>query len=728
MAANQAIEYAPQCGDLTVESLTFNNNNIVSNFSYLQTTLAYHDIFKYLMNCSLAKAFTKTPSVVYQNLLREFWCTAIAYDPNPPTDDSEVCPLKEYLIKFSMMNGKKPLTLDIKTFTESTRLDYAKDTYVSHPSTKEVLGGNYSSTEQVNSIHQLFAYCLLTGIKDLSKLTPIELTDFIVDVNKCKHSVNPLPFSIKKKKGKSQTMTLTLTQSQGHEALGSLPQKMKKPKSKKTPTETKVTPPKPMKGSEQSHSVSSGTIPDPKDPERNIQLAGENVQPVDRGLPSTVSDEGAAKTTPLPKGLHGDKNSEGLKPPIDMEPQTNPVDDPSGNDAMYQPDQTQSARLRLTEEQWEKHEESAISYADLKASIEGYYEENDAVKHDLALNKKDIEATKSYIKHSTSLTELLTLNVTSVVTKEPPAYTEGETKDIKTQDTNKDKVEKEQVSEEPKHVLEPSIPQREEKGIAIDGQPEQTKLVKVLSIVCPDLKAIILVPYMINGKLFYLTNEQCQAHLDKEDQIKKAEEEAKRLAMTKTEVIKIVQEKAEKIGIDPKKVISAKAGEKFKKAQDAEMQSEPITDVKIHPNSKPTVLTVYKNNDKMNFDVHNPFKFADFGITELDELGPIIQKKKNTIVKDLMKSLGKRYERLKKIPKELGIQSALPAHVPKKDQSQSLGKKKKHMELEPKIKVPGLECNRSLPKGVPFVDNMVIEELKYGIFFTDVLGDQAFQR
>ncbi|GKD65323.1 hypothetical protein Tco_1307431, partial [Tanacetum coccineum] len=723
MAANQAIEYAPQCGDLTVESLTFNNNNIVSNFSYLQTTLAYHDIFKYLMNCSLAKAFTKTPSVVYQNLLREFWCTAIAYDPNPPTDDSEVCPLKEYLIMFLMMNGKKPLTLGIKTFTESTRLDYENDTYVSHPSTKEVLGGNYSSTEQVNSIHQLFAYCLLTGIKvdigeiiymllgpdytqdesfwssptilsnynfskDLSKVTPIELTDFIVDVNKCKHSVNPLPFSIKKKKGKSQTMTLTLTQSQGHEALGSLPQKMKKPKSKKTPTETKVTPPKPMKGSEQSHSVSSGTIPDPKDPERNIQLAGENVQPVDRGLPSTVSDEGAAKTTSLPKGLHGDKNSEGLKPPIDMEPQTNPVDDPSGNDAMYQPDQTQSARLRLTEEQWEKHEESAISYADLKASIEGYYEENDAVKHDLALNKKDIEATKAYIKHSTSLTELLTLNVTSVVTKEPPAYTEGETKDIKTQDTNKDKVEKEQVSEEPKHVLEPSIPQREEKGIAIDGQPEQTKLVKVLSIVCPDLKAIILVPYMINGKLFYLTNEQCQAHLDKEDQIKKAEEEAKRLAMTKTEVIKIVQEKAEKIGIDPKKVISAKAGEKFKKAQDAEMQSEPITDVKIHPNSKPTVLTVYKNNDKMNFDVHNPFKFADFGITELDELGPIIQKKKNTIVKDLMKSLGKRYERLKKIPKDLGIQSALPAHVPKKDQSQSLGRKKKHMELEPEIKVP----------------------------------------
>ncbi|GJX09748.1 hypothetical protein Tco_0199607 [Tanacetum coccineum] len=50
------------------------------------------------------------------------------------------------------------------------------------------------------------------------------------------------------------------------------------------------------------------------------------------------------------------------------------------------------------------------------------------------------------------------------------------------------------------------------------------------------------------------------------------------------------------------------------------------------------------------------------------------------------------------------------------------------MELEPKIKVPGLECNRSLPEGVFFVNNMVIEESKYGIFFTDVSGDQAFQR
>ncbi|GJZ65597.1 hypothetical protein Tco_0622293 [Tanacetum coccineum] len=196
---------------------------------------------------------------------------------------------------------------------------------------------------------------------------------------------------------------------------------------------------------------------------------------------------------------------------------------------------------------------------------------------------------------------------------------------------------------------------------------------------------------------------------DKEEQIKKAKEQARLLAISKHEVIKVVQEEAEKIRLDPKKITTAKACEKFKNAQDAEHQvlkrehskkvkrltklnkkraeeymwtmtnrikPEPITDVKIHPNTKPVVVSVYRNNDKRNFDVHNPFKFTDFGITELDELG----------------------------------------------------KKRKHMELKPEVKVPGLECNRILPEGVPFVNNMVIEEPEYGIFFMHVFGGQAFQR
>ncbi|GJZ74231.1 hypothetical protein Tco_0638377 [Tanacetum coccineum] len=50
------------------------------------------------------------------------------------------------------------------------------------------------------------------------------------------------------------------------------------------------------------------------------------------------------------------------------------------------------------------------------------------------------------------------------------------------------------------------------------------------------------------------------------------------------------------------------------------------------------------------------------------------------------------------------------------------------MELEPVRRILGLECNRALPENVLFVNNMVIEEPEYGIFFTDEFRDQAFQR
>ncbi|GKA41805.1 hypothetical protein Tco_0734465 [Tanacetum coccineum] len=216
---------------------------------------------------------------------------------------------------------------------------------------------------------------------------------------------------------------------------------------------------------------------------------------------------------------------------------------------------------------------------------------------------------------------------------------------------------------------------------------------------------------------------------DKEEQIKKAEEEARLLAMTKPEVIKVVQEEAEKIGLDPKAIKGAKSGEIFKKAQDTKhaiLQRQHTE--KIHLKTKPVVIIVYRGTNGRNFKVHEPFLFGAFGISELEELREIIPKKKNAVVKDLMNSLNRRYERLKKIPDELGIHSALPAPAPEQASSRSLGRKWKHMELEPETRFPRLECNRALPKNVLFVNNMVIKEPEYGIFFTDEFGDQAFQR
>ncbi|GKC08954.1 hypothetical protein Tco_1000564 [Tanacetum coccineum] len=213
------------------------------------------------------------------------------------------------------------------------------------------------------------------------------------------------------------------------------------------------------------------------------------------------------------------------------------------------------------------------------------------------------------------------------------------------------------------------------KGIATESDKDPSKrLVPASTIIRLDPDEPVRVEFMINGKIMYLTEQVIQEYWDKEERMKKATEEEKLLAMSRPEVINVVREEAKKLEIDPKEAISTKAGETFKKAHDTEnevlkrehskkvkrltelnwrkakeymwtmtnkIKPEPITDVRIHPNTKPIIASVFRNNDKRNFDVHQPFKFSNFGITELDELGLIIQKKKNSVVKDLMTSLSK---------------------------------------------------------------------------------------
>ncbi|GJW15303.1 hypothetical protein Tco_0019436 [Tanacetum coccineum] len=86
------------------------------------------------------------------------------------------------------------------------------------------------------------------------------------------------------------------------------------------------------------------------------------------------------------------------------------------------------------------------------------------------------------------------------------------------------------------------------------------------------------------------------------------------------------------------------------------------------------------------------------------------------------------YERIRKIPEELGIKSALPTPAPAPAPPQALSKssinKRKHMELEPEIKIPGLDpslkCQLCQQHGIAW--------RWYKIFFADEFGDQAFQR
>ncbi|GKB22833.1 hypothetical protein Tco_0862234, partial [Tanacetum coccineum] len=663
-----------------------------------------------------------------------------------------------------------------------------------------VLSENYSFTEQVNSIQQLLAYCLITRTevnigeiiysdlitkllnksrlkyvsyprfiscalqvllrcdytqearfgylpailsnsnftKDPSKVTDIELTAHMIAVNNQRDSVSPLPLSAKPKKGKSHTVTPTLPKSHGPKASRALSKKSKKPKSKKTPAETKATStPKPTEGFEQSYSVSLGTgtrksRPLPKSTTIDPKDSVGNKQPIDTGFPSTTSDEGTAKTTPRPEGSLGDKDSGGNKPPADIEPINPTVVDPSSTRELDTPplvlstyadvrafllsddeaqeseddilgageemdedpqaasiaethhrshppqaDKPQSSHAPSTEaldtdsscdDILKKYNNTlpltecqlaTVNYTNLKASVDEYYDENIAHRdqtdklveasmssldkssttiHDLykglnviiellkeIKNKKISEATESFTKISTNITEVLSLvkgfnfsdlqssvnalqahalkqdeelaawaksstnmawnlgsrlsgqSLGSVTPKLAPTHilanVEGEndtnsaTKDPLSHSEGKIDTNRQEKSEEPKHSTDTNI--KEGKGIATDKQvKDKRKLVKASSIIRPDPDALI--PYTINGEVYYLTVEQLQAHMDKEEQIKKAEEEAGLFAISNPEVIKVVREEAKKFGFLPKEAITTKAGEKIKKAQDVE--------------------------------------------------------------------------------------------------------------------------------------------------------------
>nr|GEV65005.1 ABC transporter B family member 29, chloroplastic isoform X1 [Tanacetum cinerariifolium] len=587
MAKQQTIKYAPQY------SVIFQTNNVVGNFNYPPNVPAYKPIMKFLRNCPLYNASTNCPSVVYQNFLREFWSTAVAFDPFPSTDEPEKRPLKEFLIKFSVSNGQRPLTLDFKTFCSSTGLDYNNGKYVDHP-TPEVLGGNYS-IEQVNSIQQLLAYSV-TGTeekkfgfllpilsnsnftKDPSKVIEIELTAHMIDVNNRRDSVSPPPLAAKPKKGKSHTVTSTSPKSQGPEASGALSKKSKRPTSKKPPTETKRDiqlsstglPSTLDEGTRKSKHLPEGTITHPKD-------LGGNVQPLDRDLTFTTSDEGTAKTTPRHEGSRGDKDSRGNKPSADMEPQ-NPTDaDLSRIGAKYHEDQTQSSRLRyesLTGNEGEPSYEGEpntqpmlLTYADLRAILLSEDEAQESEEDILGV------APSSSVTLTFALTDTPANvegeNTTHTATKEPPSHTDG-----KTHANIQEKPEK------PKQSTDANI-----EFIGSSTHP-------------PSIT-----------------------------------------------------------------------------------QAQPITIIHPEPSVPQREGKVYRGTDGRNFDVHKPFLFGAF---------------------------------------------ALPA--PEQASCQASGRKRKHMKLETETRISGLECNRALLENVPFVNNMVIEDSEYRIFFTNEFGDQAFQR
>ena len=89
---------------------------------------------------------------------------------------------------------------------------------------------------------------------------------------------------------------------------------------------------------------------------------------------------------------------------------------------------------------------------------------------------------------------------------------------------------------------------------------------------------------------------------------------------------------------------------------------------------------------------------------------------------ELLESLTKKYQELEKVAKSLGIdhQTALASQGPTiLEQRQTLGKKRKAVELELGQYISALHCNREPPAGVKFANSKVIKEPEYGLFFLD---------
>lgn len=273
-----------------------------------------------------------------------------------------------------------------------------------------------------------------------------------------------------------------------------------------------------------------------------------------------------------------------------------------------------------------------------------------------------------------------------------------------------------------------------------------------------DPDAPIKVPFEINGVVHLLTHDEIQAHMERTETLLKVAEEER---MSKPAIIKVVHEEAEKIGLNTEALATVQVGAVFKKAQEEELNAlkmerenklrkdaqirkhriekytwvmkerlrpETITDIQINRNTDPAMVTVFRGRDKRIIDIHKPFKFADFGITELDELRSIIAKKNNVVVPKLLESLKDRYDRLRAMLVALNIPSLFADSVEETAPSKASKRKRKQIEMEPEIKVPGLECDRSLPEGITFVNNAVLEAPERGLCFTDEYGSLAFQR
>nr|GEU92875.1 retrovirus-related Pol polyprotein from transposon TNT 1-94 [Tanacetum cinerariifolium] len=282
---------------------------------------------------------------------------------------------------------------------------------------------------------------------------------------------------------------------------GALSKKRIKPKSKIPPTETKESPPNPTKGSEQSHLISSCTVPNSQDLERNVQLAST-------GFPS-ILHEGSCNSQPLPEST--------VKPPKDSGGNNQPLDRDL-TFMTYNEGMTKTP-LRPKGDQNDKLVEAFMSSLDRSSTtISDLYKGlNDTFE--IKSMMTEMYATFqgcSFLAPSGSVTLTLALtdiqanvedNATTTATKEPPSHTKGETKKLRLAIT---------ISSIPSTVIPPTQPITSiiihpkssqatlmiDKGKVIatesDDDPSK-KLVKASSIAYPDPDEPVRVKFIENS-------------------------------------------------------------------------------------------------------------------------------------------------------------------------------------------------------------------------------------
>ncbi|GJZ21456.1 hypothetical protein Tco_0558495 [Tanacetum coccineum] len=320
------------------------------------------------------------------------------------------------------------------------------------------------------------------------------------------------------------------------------------------------------------------------------------------GLLATHPDKGISTTKPLPEGTNTEpKDLERLKPLVDRDSSTPPITTLSGTDVEYQ----------VTKDNWEKHKEVAIYYADLRATIEGYHKEN--VDHRDQTNKI-VKETMNYLdKISKERVDeraklLKTLNRVSETLEVNSALKEAMQKMAESNNTTSGNITSLTELLRNAHLLEIlnqlnafqstlntlssylkaiKFPSFQERITAIESTrvtmqadisliegmvTEMFQAFNGISSKTPSGSAIILIvpqPEVYATVDVQLTKEEIQAHLDKEEKIKQASKEAR---LSKPELIKFVHEEAAKAGVDPNILTSAKGGQEFRKIQEAEIK------------------------------------------------------------------------------------------------------------------------------------------------------------